>query len=157
MYEEIGKHHLQMCVVLTCPFLWWPHGLQPTRLLCPWGFSRQEYCSGLLFPPPGYLPDPGIKPRSPVSPALAGRFFYHWATWETLSTARVCVKVPQSCLFVTSRTVAHQAPLSMGILQAIILEWVAMPSSKRSSQPRGLNPGLPPCRWILYHLSHQGR
>ena len=33
-------------------------------------------------------------------------------------------------------TVAHQAPLSMGILQARILEWVAMPSSRGSSQPR---------------------
>ena len=32
-------------------------------------------------------------------------------------------------------TVAHQTPLSMGILQATILEWVAMPSSKGSSQP----------------------
>ena len=35
------------------------------------GFSRQEYWSGLPFPPPGDLPDPGIKP---VSPALAGGF-----------------------------------------------------------------------------------
>ena len=36
------------------------------------GFSRQEYWSGLPFPPPGDLPDPGIKA---VSPALAGGFF----------------------------------------------------------------------------------
>jgi len=28
------------------------------------GFSRQEYCSGLPFPSPGDLPNPGIKPRS---------------------------------------------------------------------------------------------
>ena len=33
-------------------------------------------------------------------------------------------------------TVARQAPLSMGILQARLLEWVAMPSSRGSSQPR---------------------
>ena len=33
-------------------------------------FSRQEYWSGLPFPPPGDLPDPGIEPKSPVSPAL---------------------------------------------------------------------------------------
>ena len=38
-------------------------------------FSRQEYWSGLLFPPPGGLPDPGIKPTAPVFPELAGRFF----------------------------------------------------------------------------------
>ena len=35
-------------------------------------FFRQESWSGLPFPPPGDLPDPGIKP---MSPALAGRFF----------------------------------------------------------------------------------
>ena len=32
----------------------------------PWGFSRQEYWSGLPCPPPGDLPSPGIKPRSPA-------------------------------------------------------------------------------------------
>ena len=34
----------------------------PARLLCPWGVSRQEYGSGLPFPSPGDLPDPGIEP-----------------------------------------------------------------------------------------------
>ena len=38
-------------------------------------FSRQEYWSGLLCPPPGDLPDPGIEPTSLMSPALAGGFF----------------------------------------------------------------------------------
>ena len=38
------------------------------------GFSRQEYWSGLPFPPPGDLPYPGIEPESPMSPALTGRF-----------------------------------------------------------------------------------
>ena len=38
------------------------------------GFSRQEYWSGLLFPTLGDLPDPGIKPASLASPALAGGF-----------------------------------------------------------------------------------
>ena len=38
-------------------------------------FSRQEYWSGLPFPPPGDLPDPGTEPMSLVSPALAGGFF----------------------------------------------------------------------------------
>ena len=36
------------------------------RLLCPWGFSRQLYWSGLPCPPPGNLPNPGIEPRSPA-------------------------------------------------------------------------------------------
>ena len=43
------------------------------------GFSRQEYWSGLPFPSPGDLPDPGIKPGSP-----ADRHFTIWATREVL-------------------------------------------------------------------------
>ena len=39
------------------------------------GFPRQEYWSGLPFLSSGTLPDPGIEPMSPASPALAGRFF----------------------------------------------------------------------------------
>ena len=39
------------------------------------GISRQEYWSGLPFPTPRSLSDPGIKPASPESPALVGRFF----------------------------------------------------------------------------------
>ena len=43
-----------------------PHALQPLRLLCPRGFSRQEYWSELPCPPPGDLPKPRIEPRSPT-------------------------------------------------------------------------------------------
>ena len=42
-----------------------PHGMQPARLLCPWGFSRQKYWSGLPVPS-GDLSNPEIKPRSPA-------------------------------------------------------------------------------------------
>ena len=38
------------------------------------GLSGQEYWTGLPFPPPGDLPDPGIETASPVAPALAGDF-----------------------------------------------------------------------------------
>ena len=43
-------------------------------LLCPW-FSRQEYWSGSSCPPPGDLPNPGVKPMSPSSPLLAVGLF----------------------------------------------------------------------------------
>ena len=49
------------------------------------GFSRQEDWSGWPCPPPGDLPDPGIKPESLTSPALEGWFFTTSATWETPS------------------------------------------------------------------------
>ena len=43
-----------------------PQGPQPARLLCPWGFSRQEYWIGLPCPPPWDLPNPGIEPSTPA-------------------------------------------------------------------------------------------
>ena len=52
-------------------------------------FSRQvenwlgcQFWSGLPCPPPGDLHDPGIKPMSLMSPAVAGRFFTTSTTWE---------------------------------------------------------------------------
>ena len=48
------------------------------------GFSRQEYWSGFSCPPPGHLPDPGIKPTSLTFPTLAGEFFTTSAKWERL-------------------------------------------------------------------------
>ena len=51
-----------------------PHSLQAPLSM---GLPRQEYWSGLPFPPPGDLLDPGIEPISPVSLALTGGFFYH--------------------------------------------------------------------------------
>ena len=61
------------------------------------------------------------------------------------------VKVTQSCLILCNPIdyIVH------GILQARILEWVAFPFSRGSSQPRDQT-GLPHCRRILYQLSHQG-
>ena len=45
------------------------------------GFPRQEYWSGLTFPLPGDLPDPGMKPASLGSPIVAGRFLTTSAPW----------------------------------------------------------------------------
>ena len=55
--------------MLSCPIMsnsLCPHGLEPTRLLCPWGFARQKYWNELSCPPPGDLLNPGIEPRSPT-------------------------------------------------------------------------------------------
>ena len=48
------------------------------------GVSRQEYWSGLPFPSPGDLPNPGIEPMSLKSLTLAGRFFITRTTCEPL-------------------------------------------------------------------------
>ena len=59
-----ARHSVLCLAAQSCPALYDP--MDPARLLCPWGFSRQEYWSGLPCPPAGNLPNPGIKPRSPI-------------------------------------------------------------------------------------------
>ena len=55
-----GVSVAQLCLTLATP---WTVARQAPLSM---GFSRQEYWSGVPFPPPGDLPDPGIKPRSPA-------------------------------------------------------------------------------------------
>ena len=71
-----GAKSLQLCLTLFEPLHCSPpgssfHGILQTR-----------YCSESPCPPPGDLPNPGIKPTSLMSPALAGRFFTTSTTWE---------------------------------------------------------------------------
>ena len=79
------------------------------------GFSRQEYWSGLPCPSPGNLSYPGIKTSRWI--------LFHLATWESPSVVH---------------PMDHSPPGSSvhGILQARILEWVAISSSRGSSWPR---------------------
>ena len=67
----------------------------------------------------------------------------------------VCL-VAQSCPTLCNPVDSSPPSSSVhGILCARILEWVTMPSSMDLPNP-GIEPGIPHCSWILYHLSHQG-
>ena len=123
-------------------------------------FPRQGYWSGLPFPSPGDLPNPGIEP---TSSALMGGFFTIWATREAPAVSYVCVCVyiymcvcvciyiyfydvsknhwvliAQSCQTLCDPMNCNSAVSSVPeILQARILQWVALPFSRGSSRPRG--------------------
>ena len=76
------------------------------------GFSSQEYWSRLPFPSPGHLPDPGIEPRSPALQA------------DTLTSES---EVTQLCLTLCDPMDCSLPGSSVhGILQARVLEWVAI-------------------------------
>ena len=66
------QSHLTLCNPLDCS--------PPSSSVH--GISRQAYWSRLPCSPPGDVPNPGIKPVSPMSSALAGGFFTISATWE---------------------------------------------------------------------------
>ena len=101
------------------------------------GFSREEYWSGLPCPPPGDLPDPGIEPKSLMSPPLAGGFLTTSATWEAQRENKVKVLVVQLCPTLWDPMDCSPPGSSVhGLLQARTLEWFAMPSSRGSSRPR---------------------
>ena len=67
VYE--GQFVLSAKSLQSCPSLVTPCTVARQAPLS-MGFFRQKYCSGLPWPPSGDLPDPGIKPMSPVSPGL---------------------------------------------------------------------------------------
>ena len=76
MYFILKKSFTQICfccclVARSCPTLETPWTVAHQALQSV-GFPREEYWSGLPFPSPGDLSNPGIKPTSPM---LAGRFF----------------------------------------------------------------------------------
>ena len=99
----------------------------PARLLHPWDFSRQEHWSGLPFPSPGDIPNPGIEPRSPALQAdsllseLQGKLLGIFPT-RGLNPG---LSYYRQILYQLSHKGSPR-----------ILEWVACPFSRGSSQPR---------------------
>ena len=97
---------VRVCVCLVSPVqlfvtLWTVANQAPLSM----GFSRQEYQSGLPFPPTGDLPDPWIKPEFPVSPTLQADSLPSkqfpkepepqvWSVTSVLSSAQLRVKDP---------------------------------------------------------------
>ena len=63
----------------------WTEALQAPL---PMEFSKQVYWSGLSFPTPGHLPDPGIEPMSLMSCVLASEFFITGATLDAGSQVK---------------------------------------------------------------------
>ena len=95
--QSSQRSHIYVCVCVLSSFsrvrlfvTIWPVAHQGPLSM---GFSRQEYWNGLLCPPSGDLPDPGIKPTSFTSPTLAQGFFTTSATWEAHIHECVCVCV----------------------------------------------------------------
>ena len=81
----MATRSLCACYMLNCFSLGWFFETLWTvahQVPLPMGCPRQEYWNRLPCPPPGYLPDPGIKPMSLMSPAFTGEFFTPSTTWE---------------------------------------------------------------------------
>ena len=89
-----------------------PCGLEPARFHLSMGFSRQEYWSGLPWPSPGDLPDPGIEPRSLASLGLTGGFFTTRATWKPLLCRLVPPKGWKASTLQTQRICSSDLPSS---------------------------------------------
>ena len=94
-------------------------------------FSRQEYWSRLPLPIPGDLPDPGIKPESLASPAVAGRFFTTSATREDQGSldGYVCM---------------HTKSLQLCLTLCDIMDCSALPSGSFSGQEYWSGLSFPP-------------
>ena len=129
------------------------------------GFSIQEYWSGLPCPPSGDLPNPRFEPLSLTSPALTGGFFTTSTTWEAPVLcdmyANVCVHAQTLQLHPTLCNPLDCSPPGSsvhGILQARILEWIAMPSSRDVPNPgiKPMSPESPALQVDSVLLGHRG-
>ena len=90
--EVICKGKVEICNAKLCSTL-----VTPWAIACQ-GFSRQEYWSGLPFPSPGDLPDPGLEPRSPALQmdfCIANRFFLPTELQEKPFVMSVVINVPR--------------------------------------------------------------
>ena len=97
-------------------------------------FPRQEYWSGLLFPPPGNLPDPGIKP---MSYALAGRFLplsHLGSLFYSMLLLLLLSRFSRVRLCATPETAAPQAPLSLGFSRQHHWSGLPFPSPMHESE-----------------------
>ena len=98
----------------SCPALCDPMDCVACQAPLSMEFSKKEYWSGLPFPIPGDLPDPGIEPTSPMFPSLAGRFFYHCTTSETFNCYQnkgaFTFKWPYANLLVTDHGTSYHHP-----------------------------------------------
>ena len=105
-------------------------------------FSRQEHWSGLPFPSPGDLPDPGIEPGSPVVHAdslLSQPSGNQSESWSVMSDS-----LPPHGLYSPWDSPGQTTGVGgLSLLQGIF-------------PTQGSNPGLLHCRWFLYQMSHQG-
>ena len=79
-------HRWWWCLVTRlCLTLFWPHGLQTAKLLCPWDFPGKNIWGGLSCPPPKDLPNLGIKLTSPVSKHITGSVTFQLKTFQLAS------------------------------------------------------------------------
>ena len=117
------------------------------------GFSRQEYWSGVPLPSPSSLCS-SVQKQVDISPLLRSPPLLVPIMVQNVIYSKVLVA--HSCPTLCDRMDCSLPGSSVhGILQARILEWVAIPFLQGILPTQGLNPGLLYCRWILYHLSHQ--
>ena len=81
--ESKPESEMKVLVSPLCLTLCYPMDYVALEAPLSMEFSRLECRSGLPFPPPGDLPNPGIEPTFLMSPELAGKFFTTSTTWAT--------------------------------------------------------------------------
>ena len=132
---SVAQSCLTLCDPVDCSF-------------CPWNSPGKNTGVGCHFLLYGIFPTQGLNP---------GLLHCRQILYCLSQQGSHCCAQSLSCvqLFVTPWTVAHQAPLSKGILQARILKLACHALLQEIFPTQRLTPGLPHCSHILYCLSHR--
>ena len=127
--SSLGQLSMCCLVAKLCPTLLWPPWTVANKAPLSMGFPRQEYWNRLPFPFLRDLPDPEIKPAAP----------------ELVKATQLCLTLFDTMEYSLPGASVH------GILQARILEWVAVPFFRSFSQPSDQTQVSCIGREILYH------
>ena len=151
------RHHSYL--LLSAGWFSWEHGCQPLQAACSQFHSQRSWKGRdwkILF----------LESDSRILalPFIWANYIIFWVSdsfSEQWDNHRICAAFSCSVVSDSLRSIpmdcSPPGPSVHGVLQARILEWVAMPFFRGSSQPRDKNPGLLHCRQILYHLSLPGK
>ena len=115
-----------------------PHGLQPTRLFCPWDFPGKRTGVGCHFLLQMIFPTQGSNPGFLHCRQILYQLSYKESpvesgTWSEVKWSEVAQSCPTLC---DPMDCSLPGSSVHGIFQAIVLEWVAISFSRGSSQPR---------------------
>ena len=165
--KYIERHYIRVCVcvcALSCVQLF----VTPWTVTCQTplftGFFKQDYWSGLPFPPPGDFPNSGIKPMSPI---LAGRFLTNCIAWEALTyiwlyiNISACIYVYTPASWITAllwqRGLCNSMKLRAMLSRATQSGWVIVRSSDQmwSTGARGILAWRIPWTWGMKSMKRQ--
>ena len=118
----LSLHKMSLYLVTQLCLTLWPHGLQPARLFCPWGFSRQRILEWIAMP--SSRRSSQARDQTQVS-CIAGGFFTVWATREAYKVSLVASNMMNCNIYESTLLLFWNVTIKIHALSSS-MEWTWM-------------------------------